>query len=227
MVRSAGDTRRWRDDLTPLSESDLDLRARRIVNEWDGIYPLYEAFYIHSIMYSADRVLEAFERYDSLRRKNAPAPDQVSAVHEALGHAAALSRFFWPSGVGPRRRTAQRELTQARAAKLRTAFGLTDSSPLKDRSLRDALEHFDERIDRYLLSSDAGQYMPVPRIGDSSTLPDGMHHIFKLVDPATESFVILDSKFRFGEIRQEATRILLEARRMSKSGDRLKPPAEK
>jgi len=174
-------------------------------------------------MYTADRVLEAFERYDRLREEGASAPDQVSAVHEALGHAAALSRYFWPSGAGPRSRAPLRALTAARAAKLRSAFDLTEASPLKDRALRDALEHFDERLDHYLLTSDAGQYIPVPRVGDSTDLPDALTHIFKLVDPATETFVILDRKFPFGPVRREATRILLAARRMSKTGDRLSP----
>lgn len=103
---------------------------------------------------------------------------------------------------------------------------MTDDSPLKDRSLRDALEHFDERLDRYLLSSDAGQYMPAPTIGDSEGLPNGRDHIFKLVDPKTESFVVLDSKFNFGAIRKEVTRILLDARRMSQNGDRLRRASE-
>jgi len=78
----------------------LDSRANEIVSEWSGIFAPYEAFYIHSILYSADRVLEAFERYESLRSKAASGPDQVSAIHEALGHAASLSRYFWPSESG-------------------------------------------------------------------------------------------------------------------------------
>ena len=67
-----------------IDEGDLDLRGARIVAEWDGIYPLYEAFYIHSIMYSADRVLEAFERYDAAHGSNASGQDQVSPVVEFL-----------------------------------------------------------------------------------------------------------------------------------------------
>jgi hypothetical protein len=174
-------------------------------------------------LYAADRSIEAFERYDALRAAEASGPDQVSAIHEAMGHAASLSRFFWPSGAGPRTRAAFRDLKTARAAKLREAFAVTESSPLRDRSLRDALEHFDERIDVYLLSSDAGRYMPVPRIGESKDLPNGVDHVFKLVDPTVECFVILDRKFSFGEVRSEVARILLEARRMSRTGDRLRP----
>ena len=204
-----------------MEKSELDSRADRIVGEWSGIFAPYEAFYIHSILYSADRVLEAFERYESLRSKAAPGPDQVSAIHEALGHAASLSRFFWPSGAGPKKSVAQKALSSTRAKKLREAFRLTDTSALKDRSLRDALEHFDERLDAYLLTSDAGQYAPLPRIGSADGLPAPGIHIFKLVDPDAQEFVILDRKFNFGRVRAEASTILLKARQMSQAGDRL------
>lgn len=204
-----------------LSNEELDWRAGRIVSESKGIHPPYEAFYIQAIMYTADRVLEAFERYDAAREQSAAGPDQVSPVHEALAHAASLSRYFWPSGAGPRMRRSLKDLKEARAETLRVAFRVTNASPLKDRSLRDALEHFDERLDRYLLSSDAGQYIPLPRVGDSRGLPASGIHVFKLVDHALQQFVVLDRTFAFAPIRQEATRILLAAREMSKTGDRL------
>lgn len=147
-------------------------------------------------------------------------------MHEALGHAASLSRYFWPSGAGPTKRPKIKELRKARAAKLRAAFGLSESSILRDRSLRDALEHFDERLDQYLLVSDAGRYMPLPRVGDSDGLPNGVDHIFKLVDPEREVFVMLDQRFEFGPIRGEAVRIMVAARDMSRNGDRLTKPGE-
>lgn len=207
--------------MTNIDQPELDRRAQQIVSDSDGIFPVYEPFYIHSIMYAADRVIESFERYQGHLKGDSPDPDIVSAVHESMGHAAALSRFFWPSGAGPRAPASLRRLAAARAAKLRYAFRMEDSSPLRDRALRDALEHFDERVDRYLLSSDAGQYMPVPRVGDSSSLPNEHQHIFKLVDTERQVFLILDRKFSFGPICAEAERVLLAARKMSKAGDRL------
>ncbi len=40
------------------------------------------------------------------------------------------------------------------------AFGIDDSSPLKDRKLRNMVEHFDEYLDDYLRKTVAGQYVP-------------------------------------------------------------------
>jgi hypothetical protein len=68
----------------------------------------------------------------------------VATVQEGLAHAASLSGYFWPMKTGGERAT-------ARGERLRKAFNLTDESPLRSRSLGNAFEHFDERLDRFLL----------------------------------------------------------------------------
>lgn len=98
-----------------MDDDELKPRAEHITAEWGGIFAAYEAIYIHSVMYTADRCLEAFERYDQSRESGAPGVDQVSYVHEALGHAASLSRYFWTSGAGPRTPAHIRALKEARA----------------------------------------------------------------------------------------------------------------
>jgi hypothetical protein len=42
---------------------------------------------------------------------------------------------------------------EKRGAELRQALGLLDEHPLKSRKLRDHLEHFDERLDAWAVSS--------------------------------------------------------------------------
>jgi len=63
--------------------------AALIADEWAGIHPTFEAFYIHSIIYSASRAGDAFQRFDIARAVGDTEENQVSAVHEALGHTAA------------------------------------------------------------------------------------------------------------------------------------------
>jgi hypothetical protein len=185
-----------------------------------GIHPPYEAFYLQSIYYAADRCIESFERYDAHRESGKPGVDQVSSVHEALGHAGSVSRFFWPSGLGGGRSQQLKELAAARAKLLRESYEISDDSPLKDRHLRDSLEHFDERLDKYLLTSTAGQYMPVPRVGDSTNRA-AHEHIFKLLDPERDTFVILDEAFHFASLRHEVTRVLLKSRELIQTTGRL------
>ena len=157
-----------------LNKEEIDLRAALVADECAGIHLPYEAFYIHSIIYSASRAGDAFRRFDIARAVNDTEENQVSAVHEALGHAAALSRFFWPSGRSAGTAQAVKRLRAARATKLRAAFNLTDDSPLRDRHLRDSLEHFDERLDHYLLTNDAGYFFPSARIGRAELAAEGI-----------------------------------------------------
>lgn len=59
-----------------------------------------------------------------------------------VGHAAALSRYFWPSPSGGKKPQLQ-NLKQKRGEFLRNVFKLDEHSPLHNRDLRNAWEHFD------------------------------------------------------------------------------------
>jgi hypothetical protein len=207
--------------MSDLDSEELDRRAAIIANEWDGVFAPFEAFYIHSIIYSSSRALGAFERFDvSVALKDSDA-NKVSAIHEALGHAAALSRFFWPSGTGAKTTKALKTLREARAAKLRAAFQMDETSPLRNRRLRDALEHFDEKLDRYLLEHDAGSFFPAAMVGDSVLAEDPSGHIFKLVDLRKQVFVILAQPYSFAAVRAEVVRVHELVIAMDKNGSRL------
>jgi len=208
--------------MNSVSNDELDRRAILITNQHAGIHPPYEAFYIRSIIYSAGRAREAFETFTVARAVGDTNENQVSTIHEALGHSGSLSRFFWPSELGGRGTKALKDLKTARAKKLREAFGLTDKSPLKDRRLRDFLEHFDERLDQYLLKDSAGYFFPDANIGDLQLADDPTGHIFKLVDPTYSCFVLLGEKHFFEGIRKEVYRIYDLALEMDKSGCKLR-----
>jgi hypothetical protein len=114
-----------------------------------------------------------------------------------------------------------RELAAARGERLRRAFNLTDESPLKSRSLRNAFEHLDERLDKFLLSDIVGYFFPSPTVGSDELTEDALGNFFKLVDPDHGICVLLSEKFEFGPIRGEAQRILKRALKMAENGSRL------
>jgi len=204
--------------MRELDSAELKSRSELVGSDWQGIFAPYEAFYIHSILYSAGRATEAFRRFDVARSLTDTAATQVSAIHEALSHAAALSRYFWPSGGGAKHMKALRD---ARGGKLRQAFDLTDGSPLRDRNLRDALEHFDERLDSHLLTLDSGNFFPAAMVGDAASAGDPTSHFFKLVDPAAGLFVLLSDTFEFRPIRAEVESVYERAAAMDADGSRL------
>lgn len=189
--------------MSVISDEERKARAQQIVNDYEGIYPMYGAFYVQAILYAAGRANAAFTRFGAALRTGDGPAEIVASVHEALGHAAALSRFFFP--------TEKRPLTRARAASLRKQFAVSNTSPLIDRELRNALEHFDERLDDYLLGDIAGYIFPGPMIDDAEIADEPGGHIFRLVDPTKEIFILLGQKHDFRAVRLEVQRIAVLA----------------
>ena len=76
---------------------------------------------------------------DALQRADLPA--SWFAMDAMLGALANISKIFFPPTT--------RSQAKRRGRQMREAFGVQDNSLLKERALRDAFEHFDERIDRW------------------------------------------------------------------------------
>lgn len=200
---------------------EKETRAKLVVEGFDGIVPYCEAFYIHSILYSAGRCLESFDRYKQLKNEEISPEYLISIVQEAIGHAAALSRYFWPSTIKHKKESKepnQKTLKEKRGEKLCKSFGLDKESALFNRSLRNAWEHFDERLDTYLLENDAGYFFPSCII-DSHTLADNpADHIFKLLDTESECLVLMGEKYFFIPIYEEVLRIFNKAKEADDKG---------
>lgn len=198
-----------------MDNSILKERGNRVASEFDGIIGPFEAFYVESIIFTALRCLTAFDRYERAVSTRSSAAAIVDSAHEALTHAADLSRYFWPAS------REHKELAKARASRLRQSFGVVEGSPLESRALRDALEHFDERLDKYLLGDLAGTFWVEPLVGDAVIADDPRGHVFRLVDPSSLIFVIFGEKHEFGGLRQEVERVLQQAIAKRDNGGRL------
>jgi len=208
--------------LNSLTTEEIDSRAKIITEDCEGIHPPLEAFYIHSLLYSSGRCLEAFERYEHYKNKDVNPEYLVSLIQEAVGHAAALSRYFWPSPQGKKDQPNVKKLKEARGEKLRSSFELNKNSALFNRDLRNAWEHFDERLDLYLLEHEAGMFFPSCVVDSHKLADDPVGHIFKLLDPDTECLVLMGSKYFFTPIREEVSRVFNLCLEFDKKGCRLK-----
>jgi hypothetical protein len=181
------------DNIGEISFEELERRAALTVEYSEGIQPIHTIFYDFSIKYSAERALAAFELYDKFLKNKGGAEQLVGAVQEGVGHAGALSRYFWPSPNGKRNK--QYELRMARGRRLREIYRVTDTSPLLNRDLRNAWEHFDEKLDIYILSHDAGYFFPAPMVGPHELADDNLGKIFKLIDVERGCLILLGKKF--------------------------------
>lgn len=174
---------------------------------------MHEVFYIHSIIFAASRANDAFDAARYLYDHNAADSDIFSVMQEALMHVAALSRYFWP---------VRGSLAGRRGEKLRMAFCLTEDSVLKQRELRNAIEHYDEYLDRFLLSGPAGECFPNPIVTDDGIFPGEAQHAFKLLDVENCKCVILGKVYDFSGVPQAVRRVLKIAIQMDADGGRLR-----
>ena len=130
---------------------------------YEGIWPPYEAFYIQSMLFSTKSAIDAvrtanysLDRCEEWYRdpeKRGPNQELIfDSLQVLISSGAALSRYFWPA----RDKSPHKE----RAKRLRESLHVTEDSILRSRDLRNALEHFDERLDNFLSDGVAGRFLP-------------------------------------------------------------------
>ena len=195
-----------------------------------GIWPLYEAFYIHGMLFctaSAIRSISLLNKNlqklfeDELEPSGIAARQRMvlDSLQIILNQGAALSRFFWPS------RTDSDGVHAARAARLRSASGILDddSNPLRNRELRNALEHFDEKLDLYLQGHIVGNV--IPEYVGPSVEPGGVPtHVFRAFYADIGVFEMLGKRYEVQPIVDEIYRIHEWLVKCEDSGSRFVPP---
>lgn len=171
------------------------------------IHPPFEAFYIESMLWHSNSALDAAHvigdwielmATDDRRALDLPQEKLFEQLQLVVQHAASLSKYFWP--------ICKKGSHKRRGKKILDALMTDDSSPLKCRGLRDALEHFDERLDNYLLINQSGVFLPseVKVDFEKSEVP---LHIFKgfFINPRV--FVLLGTEYELAPIVKEVERI--------------------
>lgn len=186
-----------------------------------AIWPPHEAFYIRSMLFNAQSAMRSVTQINAVMHvvaENSP-EDPIAAlpVLHLLGElqnvvmqSAALSRYFWPA------RTAH----DWRGTHLRKAFGVSDNSPLRARDLRNALEHFDEQLDRYLEDGIVGHILP-EYVGPFAE-PDGVPvHLFRAYYIDTGVFELLGRRYEIAPLAKEVGALYERLMKMDSDGGRL------
>lgn len=170
------------------------------------IWPQHEVFYIEAMLFhtrqacaSIEFVADLIERLSREHRAGIESDFDCSIaldhVQNIVFRAAAISRYFWPS----------RRAYDSRGTRLRATFGIKDDSLLRNRNLRDAAEHFDERLDEYLKDGLAGYIIPewfgAFQIHEVST------HYFRAYFINTGYLRILDQEFFVQPLVEEIVQV--------------------
>ncbi len=99
-----------------------------------------------------------------------------------------------------------RDKYQARGAELRKNYQVADDSPLRSRDLRNAIEHFDERLDDYLAQGIVGTIYP-HYLGIEPPPSQVKRHFFRAYFTNTGVFQLLDHRFEIDPLARELWRL--------------------
>lgn len=170
-----------------------------------GIWPPHEAFYIESMLHSTQAALRAAEEVRGALNagsKCAPSSPEwheyaftiINGVQALIAHVAAVSRYFWPAR--------NKEPHLSRAARLKTSLGVTESSPLRNRDLRNHLEHLDERLDEFCIRLTAGVILPT-YVGPQGREVEAPTYLFCAYYTDVGIFEIFGQRFKVQEVLDE------------------------
>jgi hypothetical protein len=178
-----------------------------------SIWTPYEAFYIQSMLFNttsalqscriAEKIIEKIliEGIDPQEKKDS----LLDCLQNVVNQSGAISRYFFPSRDGVKG-TDKKTIHRDRGQYLSRVFDVKGDSALINRSLRNSIEHFDERLDLYLQEGIVGYIFPsliLPEPEDS----DVPHHIFRAYYLKEGIFQVLDERYEIQPIVEEVARI--------------------
>lgn len=176
-----------------------------------GIHPHYRIFYSLSMAFctkSAVRSIEVLnDVFEHLANADTPDPEKDIDVQSVLDElqnvviqSAAVARYFWPIRDG-------HQIHVSRAETLRKEFDIKDDNPLRAcKPLRDAIEHFDERLDKYLARGLVGHIFP-HYFGYDSKRKGVPLHFFRAYFIDSDVFEMLGEQFEIEPLANELIRL--------------------
>lgn len=170
-----------------------------------GIWPPHEAFYIEAMLFCTTEALRAVNEVRfALEHGSECSPDSsewqehaqtiVNGVQNIALQAAALSRYLWPAR--------SKEPHLMRAQRLREGLGVADDSCLRNRELRNSLEHFDERLDEFCQTLVAGRIL-LTYVGPLGDEPEVPTYLFRAYYTDVGVFEVLGKRFEVIPILDE------------------------
>ena len=187
------------------------------------IWPPYEVFYIESLLTKTRTAISYYEQLDKIitdrmlfdRNKFA----LIDLAENILNQAAAISRYLFPSYED----NPKRLIHKLRAEKLRDALHLRkgDDSPLEHRWVRNYAEHFDEKLDKFLMKPIAGSFLHAKVVHTSDEL-DEVTFVFRGYVVNEFRFICLEENVVLLPIIEEIYRIHNLLLEFNENGGRLK-----
>ena len=179
-----------------------------------SIWPPHRAFYVRGMLFNSQSAARSIDQINAVFHvvtENSPEdPAGSLPVFYLLGElqnlvvqAAALSRYFWPAP----------KAHEWRGEELRAMLEVGDDSHLKNRDLRNAIEHFDEKLDHFLAPGPVGHFLP-EYVGPFQEPSEVAVHLFRAYYTDTGVFELLGKRFEVQPLAAEVIRVHQALRKM-------------
>ncbi len=171
------------------------------------IHPPYRIFYNLSISFCAKSAARSIATLANLMQElssedGALSLDDIDVesvldeLQNIVLQGGAVSRYFWPVD----------KASKKRGEELRRQYHISHDSPLKSRHLRNAIEHFDERLDHYFSGSVVGTIIP-HYVGPEPPPSQVKCHFFRAYYMDTGVFELLGHRYHMEPLSRELWRI--------------------
>lgn len=175
------------------------------------IWPPNIAFYEESLRSRVTSALNSVEVANNiiqtLPREESLSPDWrrvlLDEMQNIVIQSGAISKFFWPPRDG------KKNLHKKRGEFLQKLFNVQEDSPLRSRTVRDHIEHFDEKLDNYLCDPQkpiSGYIFP-ELVADVEDTEGVSYHIFRGYYLQTGTFLILNERIEINTLVEEIVKI--------------------
>lgn len=156
------------------------------------IHPPYLAFYLESMRTNCELAFESidllnmeFGNFEKKTQKEIAQNAVINQVQNIVIQAGNLSKFFFP--------VTKKTIHQERGNELCSLLGIDSSSPLSNKTLRNAIEHLDERIDIYFQQPRSGFFFPC-YVGFEPKDEERLGNFFRAYFVDTKKFRILSEE---------------------------------
>lgn len=189
--------------------------------QWKIWYP-YEVFYIECIKVAALNAIESWEELNKIvsdeHLLETNSIDTVDLAENIVNQAGIISKYFFP----PRSNGQKNLIHKLRGEKLRDAFKIDDTNILKDRTFRDFIEHFDEKLDLFLNKAVAGNIIPPKAIYWTSENINEVTYVFKAYVINEFKFISLNEHIVLPKLVEEIYKVYNQCIEFLDNGGRLR-----
>lgn len=152
----------------------------------------HQRLFLQELQHQCVEAISAIQRLNKLTQsREATAVEIINTIDDFVDHAARAAVILWPV----------RNFRNTSAEVLRHLLEIPDDHALQNRALRHSLQHFDERLEKWVTDNPHGSVAD-HLVGPQNMVTGAAH--FRRYDPGTKLYYFLSDEY---DIQQHATAV--------------------